>query len=141
MCIPLASVLNTWSYHSSFLCSLICCWIFNKVSILWAQIHLSALMTHYCTVLHALPMTGALWKVAGRRESVCGALWHKLFRMEPGQVERRLVGSVQRWDPSSWPGSQWYAHIRIFNCLVLKRGNIYCTGIQQKRTMAFSTQG
>lgn len=77
-------------------------------------------------------MAGALWKMADRRESLCGALRHRLFGLESGQVEGWPLGSVQRRHPLWRPRSQWYVDIWIFNCVVLKRGTVSCMVIQQR---------
>lgn len=121
---------------ASYTAWIICCWVLNKVYILLSINTFFSLALPVITASPCVPyMAGVLWKVADRRESLRGAIWHRLFGLEPGQVEGRSLGSMQCRHPLSWPRSQRYANIRIFNRLVLKRGIVYHIVIQQRRNM------
>lgn len=115
-------------YHHGFLYS-ICNWVLNKAYIFWAQY-----MSFFPTWLCVLYMAGTFWKMADRGESLRGALWHRGFSLEFGQVEGWPLGSLQCRHSLSRPRSQRHVDIWIFNSLVLKRGTVYCLVIQQRNS-------
>ena len=126
-------------YHYCFLYGLCNLWS-SKYSFYQAQLlstnrFSSPALPSVTPWLCVLSMAGALWKMADRRESLCGSLWHWLFGFKPGQVERRPLGSMQRWHSLSRPGSQRYADLWVINCLVLERGTVYCRIPWERRSI------
>lgn len=68
---------------------------------------------------------GLFWKMADRGQPICLTLWYRISSLEPGQVERWILGSQQHRDPFSWPRSQRCCDFWIINSLVFERGTVF----------------
>jgi len=68
---------------------------------------------------------GLFWKMADRGQPICLTVRYRISSLEPGQVERWLLGSQQHRDPFSWPRSQWCCDFWVVNSLVFKRGTVF----------------
>lgn len=111
------------------LCEILQIWWMKIVVLTGLYIHSNIFFLYPC-----LFSIGLFWKMADRGQPICLTVWCRIISLEPGQVERWILGSQQHRNPFSWPRSQRCCDFWIINSLVFKRGTLLKSRDLQTKT-------